>query len=87
MYNIDYLTLKIFFYEVDCKLDVETNSCSTIKFDSKNDAEQVYNKLVNCKEFRVNNNCGLFCTTVIITGNATVSYDYVSKRLMVLVMN
>ena len=87
MYNMDYLTLKIFFYEVDCKLSVETDFYSTIKFNSKNDAEQVYNKLVNCKEFRVNNDCDLFCTTVIIAGTATVSYDSASKHLMVLVMN
>ena len=87
MYNIDYLTLKIFFYDVDCKLNIETDFYSTIKFDSKNDAKQVYNKLINCKEFRVNNDCDLFCTTVIITGNATVSYDSASKLLMVLVMN
>lgn len=87
MYNMDYLTLKICFYEVDCKLSVETDFYSTIKFDSKDDAKQVYNKLVNCKEFRVNNDCGLFCTTIAITGDAIVSYDSTSKLLMVLVMN
>lgn len=83
MYNMDYLTLRICFYEVDCKLSVETDFYSTIKFDSKDDAKQVYNKLVNCKEFRVNNDC----TTITITGDAIVSYDSTSKRLMVLVMN
>lgn len=87
MYNIDYLTLKIFFYDVDCKPNIETDFYSTIKFDSKNDAKQVYNKLVNCKEFRVNNDCDLFCTTLIIAGTATVSYNSASKLLMVLVMN
>lgn len=87
MYNIDYLILKICFYEVDCKLSVETDFYSTINFNSKDDAKQVYNKLVNCKEFRVNNDCDLFCTTLIITGNAIVSYDSTSKFLMVLVMN
>lgn len=87
MYNIDYVTLKICFYEVDCKLSVETDFYSTIKFDSKDDAERVYNKLVNCEEFRVNNDCDLFCATIIITGDATVSYDSTSKRLMILVMN
>lgn len=87
MYNIDYLTLKICFYEVDCKLSVETDFYSTIKFDSEDDAKRVYNKLVNCKEFRDSNDCDLFCTTVTITGDATVSYDSTSKLLMVLIMN
>lgn len=87
MYNIDYLTLEICFYEVDCKLSVETDFYSTIKFDSKDDAEQVYNKLVNCKEFRVINDCNLLCTTLTIIGNATISYNSSSKLLIVLVMN
>lgn len=87
MYNIDYLTLSICFYEVDCKLSIETNYYSTIKFDSKDDAKQVYNKLVNCKEFRVNSDCDITGTTIFITGDATVRYNSESKRLMVLVMN
>lgn len=87
MYNIDYLTLKICFYEVDCKLSAKTDYYSTIKFDSKDDAEQVYNKLVNCKEFRVNNDCDITGTSITITADATVSYDSTSKLLMVLVMN
>lgn len=87
MYNMDYLTLRICFYEVDCKLSVETDFYSTIKFDSKDDVKQVYNKLVNCKEFRVNNDCGLSCTTIAITDDAIVSYNSTSKLLMVLVMN
>nr|DAQ92252.1 MAG TPA: hypothetical protein [Crassvirales sp.] len=87
IYNIDYLTLKICFYEVDCKLSVETDFYSIIKFDSKEDTERVYNKLVNCKEFEVSNDCITNGTSLTITGDATVSYDSTSKLLMVLVMN
>lgn len=87
MYNVDYRTLRICFHEVDCKLSVETDFYSTIKFDSKDDAKQVYNKLIDCEEFRVNNDCDLFCTTIAITGDATVSYDSINKSLIILVMN
>lgn len=87
MYNIDYLTLSICFYEVDCELSIETDYYFTIKFDSKDDAKQVYNKLVNCEEFRVKNDCDITGTTIHITGDSTVSYNSESKRLMVLVMN
>ena len=87
MYNVDYHTLQICFYEVDCEIIFETNFHYSIKFDSKNDAEQVYNKLVNCKDFIVNNDCDLFCTTLIINGTATVSYDSTDKCLKILVMN
>ena len=87
MYNIDYLTLKICFYEVDCKLSIETDFYSTIKFDSKDDARCVYSKLLNCEEFGVSNDCVINGTSLTITGDATVSYDSTSKFLMVLVMN
>lgn len=87
MYNVDYITLEICFYEVDCEIIFETDFHYSIKFDSKNDAEQVYNKLVNCKDFIVNNDCDLFCTTLIINGNSTVSYESTHKCLKILVMN
>lgn len=87
MVIIDYLTLKICFHEVDCKLAIKENYCSTIIFKDKDDAREVYNKLISCKEFKVNNDCDLFCITIIITGDATISYDSSSKLLIVLVMN
>ena len=89
MYNVDFRTLEICFYEVDCKIIFETDFHYSIKFDSKNDAKQVYNKLVNCKDFRVSNDCDLFCTTLIVNGDATVSYDskYECLGIKVRVMN
>ena len=89
MYNVDFRNLEICFYEVDCKIIFETDFHYSIKFDSKNDAKQDYNKLVNCKDFRVNNDCDLFCTTLIVNGDATVSYDSTHECLCikVLVMN
>lgn len=85
MYNVDYRTLEICFYEVDCEIIFKTDFHHSIKFNSKNDAEQVYNKLVNCKDFIVNNDCDLFCTTLIINGDAIASYDSTDECLTVLV--
>lgn len=87
MYNVDYRTLEICFYEVDCEIIFKTDFRHSIKFDSKNDTEQVYNKLVNCKDFIVNNDCDLFCTTLIINGDAIASYDSTDECLTILVMN
>lgn len=85
MYNVDYRTLEICFYEVDCEIIFKTDFHYSVKFDSKNDAQQVYNKLVNCKDFRVNNDCDLFCNTLIINGDAIASYDSIDECLTVLV--
>ena len=56
---------------------------------SKLETYEIYNKLVNCKDFRVSNDCDLFCTTLIVNGDATVSYDSTHECLCikVLVMN
>ena len=86
MYNVDFRTLEICFYEVDCKIIFETDFHYSIKFDSKNDAEQVYNKLVNCEDFRVISDCDLFCTTLIVDGVATISYDSTHKFLCIKVI-